>query len=39
MLHRGKEKVRYRLFQAAPIIIARMAHTAESATQKGSQDE
>jgi hypothetical protein len=26
-------------FQTAPSIIARIANTAESATQKGSQDE
>jgi hypothetical protein len=36
---RNKEKVKYRLIQTAPIIIARIDDTAESATQKGSQDE
>jgi hypothetical protein len=36
---RGKEKFKYRLIQTTPIIIARIEGTAESAKQKGSQDE
>jgi len=35
----GKEKDGCRLIQSAPFIMSRIAGTAESETEKGSQDE